>query len=105
VVTITHKEKFCIIVYNLFVFIFNKLGVKIKVAVPSEGSENGESTKGLIEDFLSVFTRFVAKYHGHRAAENRRRRKGGSQEEDQNNCRKERNRDPSLFMPESMVHI
>jgi predicted site-specific integrase-resolvase len=36
-VAITHKNRLCIIAYDLFEFILNKLGVKIKVMIPSGG--------------------------------------------------------------------
>jgi putative resolvase len=93
-IAITHKDRLCRIGYDLVEFMLSKLGVKIKVMVPSESSETegNNSTKELADDLLSIVTVFVARYHGQRAAENKRRRKRerATQEEDQEECKKQK---------------
>jgi predicted site-specific integrase-resolvase len=108
-IAITHKDRLFRISFYLVEFMLNKLGVKIKVVVPSESPENeGDSTRELTDDLLSIITVFVERYHGKRATENRRRRKHerATEEEDQNKYRRESasgedNHDPSLSRQES----
>jgi predicted site-specific integrase-resolvase len=92
-IAITYKDRLCRIGYDLVEFMLSKLGVKIKVMVPSESPETeGDSTKELADDLLSIVTVFVARYHGQRAAENKRRRKRerATQEEDQEERKKQK---------------
>jgi putative resolvase len=92
-IAITSKDRLCRIGYDLVEFMLSKLGVKIKVMVPSESPETeGDSNKELADDLLSIVTVFVARYHGQRAAENKRRRKceRATQEEDQEERKKQK---------------
>jgi predicted site-specific integrase-resolvase len=92
-IAITYKDRLYRIGYDLIKFMLSKLGVKIKVMVPSESSETeGDSTKELADDLLSIVTMFIARYHRQRAAENKRRRKceRTTQKEDQEKCKKQK---------------
>jgi predicted site-specific integrase-resolvase len=91
-IAITYKDRLCRIGYDLVEFMLSKLGVKIKVMVPSESPETeGDSNKELADDLLSIVTVFVARYHGQRAAENKRRkRERATQEEDQDERKKQK---------------
>jgi hypothetical protein len=92
-IAITHKDRVCRIGYDLVEFVLSKLGIKIKVMVPSESPETEEnSTKEFADDLLFIVTVFVVRCHGQRAAENKRRRKRerATQEEDQKERKKQK---------------
>jgi predicted site-specific integrase-resolvase len=73
-IVVVHQDRLCRFGFAFVFKVFQHLGVKIVVQCQDENPEY--TSRELQEDLMSIFTVFVAKNNGKRAAENRRRRRG-----------------------------
>ncbi len=72
-VVVADQDRFCRFGFVFVIKVFEDFGVKIVVYCQDENPE--DASRELQEDLISIFTLFVAKNNGKRAAENRRRKR------------------------------
>lgn len=73
-VVVMHRDRLTRLGFELFDFIFSKLGVKL-VVHSNQDSTSSDDESDLASDLLAITTVFVASHNGRRAAANKKRRR------------------------------